>query len=349
MLPRIVANADKGDVVSVQIWRGGKRRSLDVTLGNMPTEQTVAMTDSETDVDDKTPKLGLTLSGLSKEAKEHYKLSDDEVGVLIVDVNRNSPAAKHGLKRGDIITRVGRIKVTTPDEVVSEVKRAAAEEHKTVLLLVDYLAKGLTESGHAVDRAEDGKDGLFLALEGDYDVLVVDRMLPALDGLSLVQTLRSSGKATPVLILSALGDVDDRVTGLQAGGDDYLVKPFAFSELAARLEALTRRREVGTPETSLKVGDLELDLLSRAVRRAGRMIRLQPREFSLLEYLMRHVDQVVTRTMLLEGVWNYHFDPQTNVIDVHVSRLRSKIDRGFDRPLLHTVRGAGYKLSVEAS
>ncbi len=214
---------------------------------------------------------------------------------------------------------------------------------------LDYLAKGLTESGHSVDRAADGKDGLFLALENDYDVLVVDRMLPALGGLSLIQTLRSSGKTTPALILSALGDVDDRVTGLQAGGDDYLVKPFAFSELAARLDALTRRREAGTPETSLKVGDLELDLLSRAVRRAGRMIRLQPREFSLLEYLMRHVDQVVTRTMLLEGVWNYHFDPQTNVIDVHVSRLRSKIDRGFDRPLLHTVRGAGYKLSVEAS
>jgi two-component system OmpR family response regulator len=214
---------------------------------------------------------------------------------------------------------------------------------------LDYLAKGLTESGHAVDRAGDGKDGLFLALESDYDVLVVDRMLPALDGLSLIQTLRSSGKTTPVLILSALGDVDDRVTGLHAGGDDYLVKPFAFSELLARLEALTRRREAGTPDTSLKVGDLELDLLSRAVKRAGRMIRLQPREFSLLEYLMRHVDQVVTRTMLLEGVWNYHFDPQTNVIDVHVSRLRSKIDRGFDRQLLHTVRGAGYKLSVEAS
>jgi two-component system OmpR family response regulator len=214
---------------------------------------------------------------------------------------------------------------------------------------LDYLVKGLTESGHAVDSAGDGKDGLFLALESDYDVLVVDRMLPALDGLSLIQTLRSSGKTTPVLILSALGDVDDRVTGLHAGGDDYLVKPFAFSELLARLEALTRRREAGTPDTSLKVGDLELDLLSRVVRRAGRMIRLQPREFSLLEYLMRHVDQVVTRTMLLEGVWNYHFDPQTNVIDVHVSRLRGKIDRGFDRPLLHTVRGAGYMLSVEAS
>ena len=214
----------------------------------------------------------------------------------------------------------------------------------------DYLAKGLVESGHAVDEATDGKDGLFLALENEYDVLVVDRMLPALDGLSVIQAVRSSEKATPALILSALGEVDDRVTGLQAGGDDYLVKPFAFSELLARLEALTRRREAGAgPETSLKVGDLELDLLSRAVRRAGRLIRLQPREFSLLEYLMRHVDQVVTRTMLLEGVWNYHFDPQTNVIDVHVSRLRSKIDRGFDRPLLHTVRGAGYKLSAEAS
>jgi len=159
--------------------------------------------------------------------------------------------------------------------------------------------------------------------------------------------LRSSGKTTPVLILSALGEVDDRVDGLHAGGDDYLVKPFAFSELLARLEALTRRREAGTPDTSLKVGDLELDLLSRVVKRAGQMIRLQPREFSLLEFLMRHVDQVVTRTMLLEGVWNYHFDPQTNVIDVHVSRLRGKIDRGFERPLLHTVRGAGYMLSGE--
>jgi two-component system OmpR family response regulator len=214
---------------------------------------------------------------------------------------------------------------------------------------LDYLVKGLAESGHAVDRAGDGKDGLFLALESDYDVLVVDRMLPALDGLSLVQTLRSSGKTTPVLILSALGDVDDRVAGLHAGGDDYLVKPFAFSELLARLEALTRRREAGTADTSLKVGDLELDLLSRVVKRAGQLIRLQPREFSLLEFLMRRVDQVVTRTMLLEGVWNYHFDPQTNVIDVHVSRLRGKIDRGFDRPLLHTVRGAGYMMSGEAS
>ena len=214
---------------------------------------------------------------------------------------------------------------------------------------LDYLVKGLGESGHATDPAADGKDGLFLALEGDYDVLVVDRMLPALDGLSVIQALRSAGKTTPVLILSALGEVDDRVAGLHAGGDDYLVKPFAFSELLARLEALTRRRDPGSPDTALKVGDLELDLLSRVVKRAGQMIRLQPREFSLLEYLMRHVDQVVTRTMLLEGVWNYHFDPQTNVIDVHVSRLRGKIDRGFERPLLHTVRGAGYMLSGEAS
>ncbi len=214
---------------------------------------------------------------------------------------------------------------------------------------LDYLVKGLGESGHTVDNADDGKDGLFLALESDYDVMVVDRMLPGLDGLSLVKALRASGKSTPVLILSALGDVDDRVTGLHAGGDDYLVKPFAFSELLARLEALARRRESGPPDTALKVGDLELDLLSRVVKRAGKLIRLQPREFSLLEFLMRHVDQVVTRTMLLEGVWDYHFDPQTNVIDVHVSRLRSKIDRGFDRPLLHTVRGAGYKLSIEAA
>jgi two-component system OmpR family response regulator len=218
------------------------------------------------------------------------------------------------------------------------------DDHETL----DYLVKGLGEAGHTVERSGDGKDGLFLALEGEYDALVVDRMLPGLDGLSIVQTLRSSGNATPVLILSALGEVDDRVAGLRAGGDDYLVKPFAFSELVARLEALTRRHETDVPATSLKVGDLEMDLLSRVVRRAGRLIRLQPREFSLLEFLMRHVDQVVTRTMLLESVWNYHFDPQTNVIDVHISRLRSKIDRDFDQPLLHTVRGAGYKLSRQS-
>lgn len=208
-----------------------------------------------------------------------------------------------------------------------------------------YLLKGLTESGHTVDRSADGKDGLFMALEDDYDLMIVDRMLPVLDGLSLIRSLRAANRRMPALILSALGEVDDRVEGLQAGGDDYLVKPFAFAELLARIEALTRRSDAQSPETKLRVGDLEVNLLSRTVRRAGQPIELQPREFRLLEYLMRHADQVVTRTMLLENVWDYHFDPQTNVIDVHISRLRTKIDKGFERPLLHTVRGAGYRLS----
>lgn len=207
-----------------------------------------------------------------------------------------------------------------------------------------YIAKGLNESGHGVDVSHDGKDGLFMGLEQSYDVMVVDRMLPGLDGLAVIQTLRSAKNQTPVLILSALGEVDDRVEGLRAGGDDYLVKPFAFAELLARLEALVRRGDVQTTETTLRVGDLEMDLLSRVVKRAGRVIELQPREFRLLECLMRHFGQVVTRTMLLESVWNYHFDPQTNIIDVHVSRLRGKIDKSFEQPLLHTVRGAGYLL-----
>jgi len=208
----------------------------------------------------------------------------------------------------------------------------------------DYIAKGLGEAGHVVDRSADGKEGLFMALEGEYDALVVDRMLPSLDGLSIVQSLRGAEDRTPVLILSALGEVDDRVEGLNKGGDDYLTKPFAFSELLARLEALLRRGEAEPVTTKLQVADLEMDLLARTVRRAGRLVELQPREFRLLEYLMRHSGQVVTRTMLLEKVWDYHFDPQTNVIDVHISRLRGKIDRDFDRPLLHTVRGAGYVL-----
>ena len=207
-----------------------------------------------------------------------------------------------------------------------------------------YISKGLRESGHVMDHAKDGKEGLFMAVEQRYDVIVVDRMLPLLDGLTIVQTLRSSGNKTPVLILSALGEIDDRVRGLRAGGDDYLVKPFAFSELLARLEALVRRARAETPETTLRVGDLEMDLLARVVKRAGQAIDLQPREFRLLEYLMRHQGQVVTRTMLLENVWDYHFDPQTNVIDVHVSRLRRKIDRAFEQSLLHTIRGAGYML-----
>lgn len=208
----------------------------------------------------------------------------------------------------------------------------------------EYIQKAFDEAGHTADVAADGETGFSLADSGDYDVLVVDRMLPRRDGLSVVAQLRGRGKTTPVLILSALGEVDDRVTGLRAGGDDYLTKPYAFSELLARTEALNRRGRSKDVETVYKVGDLELDRLSHMVRRAGREIVLQPREFRLLEYLMRHAGQVVTRTMLLENVWDYHFDPQTNVIDVHVSRLRAKIEKEFDSPVLHTVRGAGYML-----
>ena len=207
-----------------------------------------------------------------------------------------------------------------------------------------YMIKGLRESGHVVDHAEDGETGLMMACGGGYDTLVVDRMLPNLDGLSVVQRLRDCGNETPVLFLSALGEVDDRVRGLKAGGDDYLAKPYAFSELLARIEALVRRRSPAEVETRLRVADLELDLLARTCTRAGTRIDLQPREFRLLEFLMRHAGQVVTRTMLLENVWEYHFDPQTNVIDVHMSRLRSKIDKNFEQPLVHTVRGAGYLL-----
>ena len=209
-----------------------------------------------------------------------------------------------------------------------------------------YIAKGLDELGFTVDIAPDGKEGLFLATSESYDALIVDRMLPEIDGLTVVQTLRASDKTVPVLFLSALGDVDDRVQGLEAGGDDYLTKPFAFSELKARLDALLRRRgsSVDSPVTELVVEDLAMDLLGRTVVRNGNAIELQPREFRLLEYLMRHAGQVVTRTMLLEHVWDYHFDPQTNVIDVHISRLRAKIDKDYDLPLLHTVRGAGYRL-----
>ncbi|MEX2648990.1 MAG: response regulator transcription factor [Alphaproteobacteria bacterium] len=207
-----------------------------------------------------------------------------------------------------------------------------------------YLVKGLTESGYTVDRAADGRDGLFMATENTYDAMIADRMLPKLDGLAVIRALRDSGVGTPVLVLSALARVDERVRGLKAGGDDYLTKPFAFAELLARLEALMRRPPPSEIVTRLAVADLEMNLLTRAVTRGGATIELQPREFKLLEFLMRHAGRVVTRTMLLEGVWDYHFDPQTNVIDVHISRLRGKIDKGFDRPLLHTVRGAGYCL-----
>ncbi len=210
----------------------------------------------------------------------------------------------------------------------------------------DYLEKALGEAGHTTHVARDGEAGFSLADSESYDVLIVDRMLPRRDGLSVIAGLRARGNDTPVLILSALGEVDDRVTGLRAGGDDYLTKPYAFTELLARIEVLNRRASVRDGETIYRAGDLELDRLSHSVKRAGKEIVLQPREFRLLEYLMRHAGQVVTRTMLLENVWDYHFDPQTNVIDVHVSRLRSKIEKGFDKPLLHTVRGAGYMLKA---
>ena len=211
-----------------------------------------------------------------------------------------------------------------------------------------FVRKGLQEAGHTVEHAGNGRDGLFLAASEQFDLLVLDRMLPGgVDGVRLVETLRSQGNRTPVLFLSALSGVDERVKGLKAGGDDYLTKPFAFAELLARVEALGRRPSVDAPATKLRVADLELDLLSRIVMRGGKRIDIQPREFRLLEHLMRHAGQVVTRTMLLEKVWDYHFDPQTNVIDVHVSRLRQKIDKGFDKPLIHTVRNAGYMIRAE--
>ncbi len=211
-----------------------------------------------------------------------------------------------------------------------------------------FVLKGLREAGHLAEHADNGRDGLFMAASEGFDAIILDRMLPGgIDGLRLLETLRAQDNATPVLFLSALGQVDERVRGLKAGGDDYLAKPFAFAELLARVEALTRRGKNEGPQTKLQVGDLEMELLSRTVRRAGQRIDLQPREFRLLEFMMRHAGQVVTRTMLLEGVWDYHFDPQTNVIDVHVSRLRQKIDKPFPAPLLHTVRNSGYMLRVE--
>ena len=211
-----------------------------------------------------------------------------------------------------------------------------------------FVVKGLREAGHVVEHADNGRDGLFLAAAEAFDAVILDRMLPGgIDGLRILETLRGQGNVTPVLLLSALAQVDERVAGLKAGGDDYLTKPFAFAELLARVEAMTRRGKNDGPQTRLVVADLEMDLLSRQVKRAGQKIDLQPREFRLLEYLMRHAGQVVTRTMLLEGVWDYHFDPQTNVIDVHVSRLRQKVDRPFGQALIQTVRNAGYMLRPE--
>src|SRR5258707_7172456 len=219
-----------------------------------------------------------------------------------------------------------------------------------VLLIEDdeqttgFIDKGLREAGHIVDHAANGRDGLFFAAGGGYDVMIVDRMLPGLDGLGIVRTVRSAGVKTPVLFLTTIGGIDDRVQGLEAGGDDYLVKPFAFAELLARLQALARRPPLNHEPTVLRVADLEMNLLKRVVTRAGEEIDLQPREFQLLEYLLRNAGRVVTRTMLLESVWDFHFDPKTNIVETHMSRLRGKVDRGHGAELIHTVRGAGYVL-----
>lgn len=207
-----------------------------------------------------------------------------------------------------------------------------------------HVVKSLRQHGHVVDHAANGRDGLFLAAGETYDVMIVDRMLPGLDGLGIVKTIRGAGVKTPVLILTTLGGIDDRVEGLESGADDYLVKPFAFAELLARVNALARRPPPAERETVLRIADLELDLLKRRVTRAGQRIDLQPQEFKLLEYLMRHAGRVVTRTMLLENVWEFHFDPQTTVVETHISRLRRKVDHGQEKPLIHTIRGAGYCL-----
>jgi two-component system OmpR family response regulator len=224
-------------------------------------------------------------------------------------------------------------------------KYLLVEDNESVAGLV---RKGLTEAGHVVDHANNGRDGMFLAASESYDAIIMDRMLPGgVDGLGIIAALRKAENKTPILILSALSDVDERIRGLQSGGDDYLVKPFAFGELMARLDALVRRSHTSEAETSLVVGDLVLDRLSRKVTRGEKVLNLKPREFKLLEYLMRHASQVVTRTMLLENVWDYHFDPQTNVVDVHISRLRQQVDGGAERPLLKTIRNAGYMLTAD--
>jgi two-component system, OmpR family, response regulator len=233
---------------------------------------------------------------------------------------------------------VARAYIEGPPNKGNTLKILLVEDDKQI---AEYVAKGLREKGHVVDRADNGRDGLYLATGERYEVMIVDRMLPHMDGLSLVKAARSSGVKTPALFLTTMGGVDDRVAGLEAGADDYLVKPFVFAELLARVSALARRPPI-VETTSLRVGDLEIDLLSRNVTRGGKRIELLAQEFKILEYLMRHAGEIVTRTMLLEKVWDFHFDPKTNIVETHISRLRAKIDKGFDKPLLHTIRGAGY-------
>lgn len=226
--------------------------------------------------------------------------------------------------------------------IVGSVKILLVEDDNQT---ADYIAKGLREHGHVVDKTDNGRDGLYMATGEAYDVMIIDRNLPKMDGLSLVKAARASGTKTPVLFLTTMGGVDDRVAGLEAGGDDYLTKPFAFAELMARVSALARRPPI-VATTTLRAGDLEIDLLARTVTRGGKRIELLAQEFKILEYLMRHAGEIVTRTMLLEKVWDFHFDPKTNIVETHISRLRGKIDKGFDKPLLHTVRGAGYVIRV---
>ena len=247
--------------------------------------------------------------------------------------------------------------LTPHQSTAPEGRQAGVGMGRRILLVEDdketaaYLAGGLAEEGHSVEQVADGRDGLFLASDGSFDLLILDRMLPGMDGLAALRAIRAAGVMTPVLILSALASVGDRIEGLESGSDDYLVKPFSFGELLARVNALLRRGEGrggGAADLRITVGDLEIDPLARSVKRAGRKIELKPREYRLLEYLARNEGRVVTRTMLLEQVWDYHFDPGTNVIDVHISRLRRKLEEGFERPILHTVRGSGYKLEAAA-
>ena len=253
--------------------------------------------------------------------------------------------APRGTERGGRPYRVSGSDLAGLGSARDAMKLLLVEDNERV---TRFVVKGLQEAGHTVDNADNGREGMFLAASEPYDVIIMDRMLPGqIDGLSIIESLRKSGNRTPILILSALSDVDERIKGLKSGGDDYLTKPFAFGELLARLDALSRRSQGTGTQTVLEVADLRVDLLSRKAVRGERSIALQPREFKLLEYLMRHAGQVVTRTMLLENVWDYHFDPQTNVVDVHISKLRQKIDADFERPLLRTVRNAGYMLSSD--
>src|SRR5438552_6996402 len=272
------------------------------------------------------------------------------ISIMANRASSSRPMDPKASKRWSSMLRAAKSLAATPALSPTSRKRAATEADMKVLLIEDdqetsaYVARGLREQGHVVDLAATGRDGLFLATEGGHDVLIVDRMLPGLDGIGLVQALRGTGVRAPVLFLTALGGVGDRVRGLEAGGDDYLVKPFAFAELLARVNALARRPPLSEAPTTLRAGDLEVDLLARKVTRGGKTIDLQPREFQLLAFLMRNLDRVVTRTMLLEAVWDFHFDPKTNIVESHISRLRSKLSQYGGAELIHTVRGAGYAL-----